>query len=254
MKKLLSIAALAALLGTSAQADFLRVEAGAGAFMGDPSGTMSYKDAATVDAVDSLGYDSTSMPYVWLNVKHPVPVLPNVRIEYTDVNVDGLSKGTFSWEGGTDNVPEGAKTTLDLTQYDAILYYNLLDNTFWATLDIGLDIKLIQSSFTVDPTGSYAGYDESKDIALPMAYVRTRVQIPATDIGLEADIKYVGYGDSQVYDARIKADYTLDFVPVVQPALEVGYRTQKYDIDESSQDVKVDIEFSGVYVGAMLRF
>jgi outer membrane protein len=90
--------------------------------------------------------------------------------------------------------------------------------------------------------------------ALPLLYARARVEIPSTDIGLEADIKYITTGDSTVYDARAKVDYTLDFVPVIQPALEVGYRAQKIDIDESGVDAKLDIEFSGFYAGLMLRF
>ena len=43
-------------------------------------------------------------------------------------------------------------------------------------------------------------------------------------------------------------------MPVIQPAIELGYRIQKIDIDESDADATVDLEFSGVYVGVMLRF
>ena len=89
---------------------------------------------------------------------------------------------------------------------------------------------------------------------VPLLYARARVQIPSTDLGLEADIKYITTGDSTVYDARAKVDYTLKFVPVIQPALEVGYRVQKIDIDEDSIDAKLDIDFSGVYAGLMVRF
>jgi hypothetical protein len=40
----------------------------------------------------------------------------------------------------------------------------------------------------------------------------------------------------------------------MQPALEIGYRAQKLDIDESGVDAKLDIDFSGFYAGVMLRF
>jgi hypothetical protein len=46
----------------------------------------------------------------------------------------------------------------------------------------------------------------------------------------------------------------LNFIPVIQPALEIGYRVQKIDIDEDSIDAKLDIDFSGVYAGLMVRF
>ena len=112
-----------------------------------------------------------------------------------------------------------------------------------------MDIKV-----NVTDTATGYSYSESEDIPLPMAYLRGRVEIPGTDFGVEGDIKYISYSDSKVYDARIKVDYTLDFVPVVQPALEVGYRTQKIDVDEDDFNVKADVDFSGFYAGLMLRF
>ena len=65
---------------------------------------------------------------------------------------------------------------------------------------------------------------------------------------------FTGYGDTQLYDFRAKVDYTFDFVPVIQPAIELGYRTQKFKIDEDGEDTKIDFEFSGIYGGVMLRF
>jgi len=257
MKKWLSIIALSAMVSTAAYADFVRVEMGAGAFMAEPSGDINYDVNGIVDTVnvkDTLGYSSESMPYLWLNIKHPIPVLPNLRLEYVNVNSSGNS-GSFSWEGNP--VPTGTKSELTLTQYDAVLYYNLLDNTFWTTLDLGLDVKMIQSNYTIAPQigfGGYAGYNESKDVVVPMAYLRGRVEIPATNFGFEADVKYIGDGTSEISDIRLKADYTLDFVPVVQPALEVGYRIQKFKLQDNSNDVKTDLNYSGVYVGLMLRF
>ena len=53
---------------------------------------------------------------------------------------------------------------------------------------------------------------------------------------------------------RAKVDYTFDFVPVVQPAIEVGYRVQKFDVTSDDDKTKMDMEFSGVYAGLMLRF
>ena len=73
--------------------------------------------------------------------------------------------------------------------------------------------------------------------------------------GMASDLKYVEYGSSSVYDARAKIDYTFDMFPIVQPAIEIGYRAHKINIDDSLfGDLKSDLEFSGVYAGAMLRF
>lgn len=256
MKKKLIVATLAALTSGIAQADFLRVEAGAGIWQAEPSGTITYKVSGsndTLNAGDDLGYQQENISYLWLNVKHPVPILPNVRLEYTGPAFEGRSQKTITWQGLSYGVNTYSK--LEIQQTDLVLYYNLLDNTFWATLDLGLDVKLIDFSYELsDPNNIQPFYKESASLAIPMLYARTRVQIPTTNIGLEADIKYIGAGNTQLYDARAKVDYTFDAVPVIQPAVELGYRTQKFKIDEDGEDTKTDFEFSGIYGGVMLRF
>ncbi|MDD3060046.1 MAG: TIGR04219 family outer membrane beta-barrel protein, partial [Sulfurimonas sp.] len=139
-----------------------------------------------------------------------------------------------------------------------IPYYNILDNTGWTTLDIGLDAKVVSLDYAAQGVtiGTLASqnYSDSVTIVVPMAYLRARVEIPATNIGLEADAKYVTYDGSTISDMRAKVDYTLDFFPVVQPALEIGYRTQKIDIASSDVKSVINIEYSGLYAGLMLRF
>jgi len=51
---------------------------------------------------------------------------------------------------------------------------------------------------------------------------------------------------------RIKVDYTFDFVPIIQPGIELGYRIQKFQLSESG--FSIDTNFEGVYAGLMLRF
>lgn len=250
MKKILSTVACGAIFASAAMADFARVEMGAGAWMQTPKGGASYTDGGADGSYTSGEKDSTE-PYIWMLIKHPVPVLPNLRVEYVSIEDSGVASGEFK-----DFDIGAATTTLsyDMKQYDIIPYYNILDNTAWITLDLGLDIKIVDMSYTAAPSLPFTGYSDSVTFALPLLYARGRVEIPSTDIGLEADVKYITTGDSTVYDVRAKVDYTLDIFPVVQPALEVGYRVQKLDIDESSADAKLDIDFSGFYAGLMLRF
>ncbi len=249
MKNKLIVAALAVFSSGVAQADFLRFEAGAGMWQSTPSGTINYQ-TNSFDAVDNFGYKKETASYLWINLKHPIPVLPNVRVEYTAPKFDGSSETSINWNGQTYTA--GAASELQVKQTDFALYYNLLDNTFWATLDLGLNVKLTNINFTL--TGSSPDFNESANLPIPMLYARTRIQIPATDIGLEADVKYITFGDVTIYDARAKVDYTLSFVPVVQPAIEVGYRTQKFQFDTDSIDFTTNIEFTGIYAGLMLRF
>jgi outer membrane protein len=253
MKKIISTLAMGAMLATAASADFARVEMGAGAWMQTPSG---YAKSSDGYAGLNLSGDYVSNEvqatdtYAWLLVKHPLPIIPNIRLEYTTVTDEGKTTGNVNGFNITD---PAAPTTIDIKQFDVIPYYNLLDNTFWLTVDVGLDIKVIQSDTYVAATGPFTGYESSDTSVVPLLYLRTRVEIPATNIGIEADGKAITDGTNTLYDARAKIDYTFDFIPVIQPAIEVGYRVQQIKVDDGSSS-QVDLNYSGVYAGLMLRF
>ena len=253
MKKILTTLAVGAMLATTASADLSRVEMGIGAWEQTPKGAITYEDVAT--ASDTSTEKESTSAYAWMLIKHPIPILPNIRLEYASLESDGEATGTFE-----DFTVSGGSSMFEMTQYDVIPYYNILDNTGWVTLDLGLDLKVIDMDWTVnDVTGwSSSIYTDSETVVIPLIYVRTRVEIPGTNIGLEADGKYITYDDSTIYDIRAKVDYTLDFIPVLQPAIEVGYRVQKFDLsddgDAAGSTAKIDLEFSGVYAGLMVRF
>ena len=256
MKKILMALAYVGILASSINADVIKVEFGAGAWMQKPKGEISYTDTAnSFDGKDLSTQKEKTQVYAWLLFKHPVPIIPNLRLEYANLENKGVGSGKFK----DFDVPTTVPTSLKMTQFDVIAYYNLLDNTFWMTLDLGIDVKISQLTYEAqgvidNSTGLTINYSDSATIPLPLAYLRLRAEIPATSIGLESDIKYVTYNGSTVYDFRAKVDYTLDFVPVVQPAIEIGYRVQKFDITADDDKARIDLEFAGIYAGLMLRF
>jgi len=248
MKKLLSTLAIAMTFASIASADFARVEMGGGLWQQTPSGDIGYS-SNSLGFADASSGTAQSEAYAWLLVKHPIPVIPNIRLEY----VSALNNGEYTIKAGTIGVPTGTKTELKLTQYDIVPYYNILDNTAWITLDLGVDVKLVQLGYTaagvdiINKTGvSIAA------VTVPLGYVRARVQAPLMNWGVEADVKYITYDSNTVSDMRFKVDYTFDFVPIVQPAIELGYRIQKFDLSKSG--FAINTEYKGVYAGLMLRF
>ena len=256
MKKILTSIVGGAILASSLSADFARVEMGVGAWMQTPSGALSTTDTSGLLSLDgtytSTETDSTEM-YFWMLVKHPIPVVPNLRVEYVTLSDEGTTTGSVNGVDMTNSA-----TTFDMTQIDLIPYYNILDNTFWVTVDVGLDIKVLTTD--VDVAGQeVAGaivpgteFSASESALLPLLYVRGRVQVPATNLGFESDVKYMSYDSATMYDVRIKADYTLDFIPIIQPAIEVGYRMQKFEVDDS--DTASSLDYNGLYFGVMARF
>ncbi len=250
MKKILSTIAMGTLLSASLYADITKVEIGAGAWAQTPSGTANYDKGLGVTGTNTFDETKDTSPYVWMLIKHPIPFLPNIRLEYVSIHATGKASG--SWNGLV--APVNTNSVMDIKEYDIIPYYNVLDNTFWTTVDLGLDIKVMNLDYKVEPNGAFTGYEDTYTAPIPLVYARVRVEIPGTNIGVESDGKYITTGSSTIYDARIKVDYTFDISPVVQPALEIGYRTQKIKIDENNLDVKTDMNFSGFFAGLMLRF
>lgn len=254
MKKILTTLSCAAILATAASADFTRVEMGVGAWAQKPSGKLSYTNSG-VTANDESRESQETQAYVWALIKHPVPVIPNLRLEYTSVKNTGLASGTFK----EFTAPANTHTTLTMKQYDVIPYYNILDNTAWITLDLGLDFKITDAKYEADGVTvsgvPNTNYSDSAMVVIPLVYARARVEVPGTNLGIEGDVKYVSYNANVIYDARAKVDYTLDFIPVIQPAIEIGYRVQKIKIeDDSAGNIDADLDFAGVYAGIMLRF
>jgi len=254
VKKIIISFLSAAVLSSTVSADFLKVEGGVGMWQQQPSGDASYTENGYNGKYTS-DENTVSKGYAWLMIKHPVPIIPNLRVEYVAIEDEGSVQGRFKeYDAGTF-----ANAKYKLNQYDIIPYYNILDNLAWITLDVGLDIKIIDSDYEANDvidndTALRTDYSDSYTATIPLLYVRTRFEI-LFDIAAEADVKYISYDDKSLLDARAKLDYTLDFVPVIQPAIEVGYRYQNYNIDdEGSNDAKVDLTFSGFYAGVMLRY
>ena len=251
MKKLLSTLAMAITFASVASADFARVEMGLGTWMQTPTGTTSYVMTPFVGD-DTSKENSQAELYFWMLIKHPIPVLPNIRLEYVNTLNEGTYTGTYESLFGSLSLT-GEASKLEMTQFDIVPYYNILDNTAWVTLDLGLDIKVVNLSYTAAGVDILASLPtDVSSFVIPLGYVRARVQVPATNFGFEADVKYITYDNNTVSDIRVKMDYTLDMIPVIQPSIELGYRMQKFELDESG--FVMDTEYNGVYAGVMLRF
>lgn len=250
MKKILTGFVCLAGLSTFVHADFLRTEMGVGAWNTEPTGFIEGKSYG-FRGVDNADEEKETNLYAWVYFKHFVPIIPNLRVEYVDMTSTGKASGTLS--GTTIGVDNVAYTKISMQQIDVIPYYNILDNTFWATIDIGIDLKFVDVSYAINSVDYPQGYSTAESVVFPLLYARGRVEIPTTEFGIEADVKYVEYEDNIVYDIRAKIDYTFDISPVIQPAIEVGYRIQKYQSDET-KEIGLELEYSGVYAGVMLRF
>lgn len=239
--------------------DAFDLSGGMGSYSSSSGGTISEVLDSTVTVTDMLA-DDQKENYYFLELQHKVPIVPNIRVEYTSVHSSGKKAEVSAVTPIPFLTSEASFTkesTLSMKQYDAIFFYSLLKNTPIISLDAGLDIKYLDTEYQVE---SYI--DNKSTSVIPLLYVRGGVEMPF-GLGVDADLRYITDGTSTVYDMSAKLKYKMTFVPVVQPGLEVGYRQEKFLTDSGettliapilSGETKTYITFSGLYIGLTAHF
>lgn len=262
---LAKFALVTALASTSYAGAIIDVEVGGGMWStGAPTGTLE-TNGVEFDLANEAGLSSTSdNTYFWAVLDHPIPIVPNIRIEQVSLKSVGTKTSTvgipglFSYDGAVD-------TDLDLSNTDIILYWGVPFATwipFMDEVDFGIGGKIFDGylSMTESVTGSSL-VDESLDGAfVPYVYGKLRVEPPLIlGIGLEAEIKYLsidtGSTSSDFNELIIKADWGLTApLPAIdiEAGFEVGYRMMSLDVDSS--DLTTVIDFNGVFFGLYGKF
>jgi outer membrane protein len=225
MKKILltlcvggTLASGSTLLGFGIEADYYAPEA---------KGELRYRDNGVTTATRFSG-DNESSYQVGIFVEHPIPMLPNIRLDFTPQT---------SFVG--ENILGSGTNTVKLSQIDTTLYYELLDNV--VDLDIGLTGKAINGEVS-------GAVNQSFNVVIPMLYVSAGVKIPVLPIRLDGDLKYVGYSGNSITDIRFKASWE------ISAGLEAvaGYRYESLKLDEN--DIYSTLKIQGPFVGVGYRF
>lgn len=241
----------ASLLAGAARADVVGVRAGASYWNYDISGTVRYKSGNTandLDVNDDLGYSDGASPVIYAALEHPIPLLPNVRLVYTNIDesADGQLTRSVVYGNTAYIANEPVTSQVELRQTDVTFYYSLLDNV--VNLDLGLTAKYIDSRARI--TGQVSGTEENDISAwVPMVYAGAGVDLPLGGLGVSADGSAVAYSGSKFYDFTVRATYQTPWLLGV----DVGYRKIRLDLDDFD-DSYANVEFSGPYAGAWLHF
>ncbi|AXY58666.1 TIGR04219 family outer membrane beta-barrel protein [Acinetobacter sp. WCHAc010052] len=167
--------------------------------------------------------------------EHPVPLLPNVKLKY--VNLDNESRDSaFS-----------SKT--ELTNTDLILYYEILDNIISA--DIGAGLAYLDGTTRISTAGLYTDHDISG--STPFLYAQAGAKLPFTGLSANAELIVTDINDTKMTDAQAELQY--DFVKSIALDIgaKVGYRIMKIEIEESKNE-NIEYEFKGPYIGLAAHF
>ncbi len=170
-------------------------------------------------------------------VEHPVPLLPNAKIKY--VNLDSNSE-----QNTLANASE-----IELNNIDYILYYELLDTIVHADVGAGLT----QLDGTVQNLSNAAFNQYDLDEYSPLLYATVGVKLPFTGMSAKAEAIYSHGSDSQKTDVQAELQY--DFIDnlLVDVGAKIGYRMMQVDV-EQDQRPDLQLEFKGPYIGLDIHF
>ena len=202
-----------------------------------------------VDVENDLGPDDDERNVVlYAALEHPGPGLPNIRAQYMSMDTSGknLLGRTIEFSGQSFTVAEAVNTQIDLTQTDAVFYYEVLDNVL--SLDLGLAISHLQGEISVQSTlaSASAEFDE----VIPMLYAKARLDLPLTGLWLAAEGQGVRYDGNSLIEYNAHVGYETE----VGLGFEAGYRGIAMELDtfEDVQQAKIDI--SGPYAALNYHF
>ena len=267
MKKISSIVAGLVLGVSFASADFLSVSAGAGYEQQNISGyiksgnTINYfgKHSPYGGNVGYLGLDDKTNPYVWVKFIHPIPLIPNIKAQYTKYDSDGYSKyisGNVEVFGDV-NIPTAitnASTSQTIDSYDLTLFYEF--KPVVADIEAGFGIDYWKGHTKIYGTEQNTGntktwVDNDWSVILPYLYasVETMKFFGFSALGYA---KVAKAGDDHHYEYMGALKYTIDIFGPVNPFIKVGYKYKEaYGVDG---DNETKLQYKGVFAEIGAKF
>lgn len=242
-----TLLAAAFAVAAGAQADAIGVRFGAYAWQPDYDGTVK-SGGEQVDVNNDLGLDDDDASVFFIAIEHPVPLLPNVLIQRTQLDTKATQRltRTFTFDDVTYTASDTVKTDLDLSHTDATFYYEILDN--WAELDIGLTVRAFDDGVKLTATNAAKTSSADIDTVLPMLYVAAKFNLPLTGVYVAVNGNGVGYSGDTLLDYRA----ALGYESPIGLGAEVGVRN--FDLNYEDGDDEADVTVRGGYASVFYHF
>ncbi len=214
----------------------------------------------------------------FIDVKHPISALPNVRISNTQLDTSG--KNTLTQEFGF-----GDKTFLTGGHVDARFNVSYVDYTFYYELfadsnysfELGLTARDFNGGVTLtgavkssvdncsDPNPSPDSPCPDEDNAAissskiktneikPMAHVTSNIRLPITHLNAFARADFSLLNDHTLSDYQIGLSYDLMRFNMANFKVNLGYRVAKIEF-ENLNSLYTDLQFKGAFAGMVAHF
>ncbi|MGS2723103.1 TIGR04219 family outer membrane beta-barrel protein [Porticoccus sp. GXU_MW_L64] len=249
--KTVAIAIALTAASSAAQADtILGLYAGVGQWQSELSGDVG----VTSTDFSSLGFDEENNNMFYLALEHPVPGLPNIKLQRTDLSTTGSAalQGNVQF----DNVifPSGTTlaTEIDLDHSDATFYYEVLDN--WLNLDLGLTARQYKGQLTASNNDVIPLSETVElDVVIPLVYLKGQIDLPFTGFSIKGEANAIGYSGDSISDLSAAIAWQDDFLVAFDLGVELGYRRMNLEIDDLG-DLNTDLTIDGPYLSLNAHF
>ena len=196
-----------------------------------------------VDLDNTLNLDSDTNANASVYFEHPVPVIPNIRLNYTLIEQSG--QGTLSANFDGISASADVQSDLDLEQLDLTLYYEVVDN--WANLDLGITARDIDGELLVQEVGGGQASQTEIDGVIPMGYLAARFDLPFTGVSVGGEGNFISYDGDSINDYSLYGQYEFAMLQV-----RAGYR--QLAIDYEDDDDRLDVDIDGPFISAGVAF
>ena len=246
MKKILTAAALAALLPQAASALPL-VDFYAGSYYWDQA--VSGDVNKTVDLEGDLNLSAGGQNVTYFAFEHPIPMIPNVKLKTSNLSTDGKATAG-SLDLGIGTVTGAIDSDFDLSHTDYTFYWGL--PLPLVTFDFGLTLRQFDGEMTSTDANGTVSTD--LDFVIPMGYLKAGIDIPLTGLSFGGDINVISVGSTSVSDYDLNMTYVLPLIPLLDVGISAGYRSFDLDLDEDDfGDLSAKATIDGPYLGLSLH-
>ncbi len=178
--------------------------------------------------------------------------IARLSLGYLPIEFSGTGNFNGTYNGQSFTVADAAQAHVKLSLYDLGLTLNLINvDDLPVRIQIGPEIavKVIDAEVDFSASGVGVAINESDSGTVPIPTLGARARIGFSDyIAVVARVGYMEYDGNSFLDAEAQ----LEFSPLPMVGIYGGYRTFSLNIDDT--DLNVDVDFSGPFVGAMVRF
>ena len=232
----------------AAVGDIVGLSIGGGSWQASPEGDIGRTD---IDLESTLNLDEENNQFIFIALEHPVPVLPNIRLQQSEMEWTGNALVTAGTDlnGSPFVSDEQVDVSLDLSHIDATFYYEVLDNV------VDLDLGITARAF--DGQASLVGVSQQESIDLdavgPLLYGKVGVDFPLTGLSAHMIANWIDVDEFSLVDWAAQLTYEFGLIPAVDTGLILGYRSMSVELDDLD-DLQSDASFEGYYLAFQLHF